>query len=280
MVAPRVGGLQRFFFFATANVNASDVNVRSHAHPGRRARGRRGVPFAIYSRPTAALLRGRGERGSGARLTQKGAMRPLLPPLTALRVLLRETGAGGLALDGPASVPTQAKRDADGLAVDARTFLADARALVGRVDNEPVFEPELAEEAQLLVERGAYDEKDEESTASTEVDPSSTLGQFLQLKIFIEKMKKAEHVKDAVLENFGEYEALLDEKIVEKFEKEGKTEETVTLLTSLKLDHNTELSTLTPLLADLSSQEVDDWRMKDGDMEGLFSEFVEDLGTW
>lgn len=27
-------------------------------------------------------------------------------------------------------------------------------------------------------------------------------------------------------------------------------------------------------------QEVDDWRMKDGDMEGLFSEFVEDLGTW
>ena len=82
-------------------------------------------------------------------------MRPLLPPLTALRVPLRETGAGGLALNGPPSVPTQAKRDADGLAVDARTFLSDARAVVARVDNEPVFEPELAEEAQLLVERGA-----------------------------------------------------------------------------------------------------------------------------
>ena len=87
-------------------------------------------------------------------------MRPPLPPLSrlaiaALRVPLRETGARGLALDGPASVPTQAKRDADGLAVDARTFLADARALVARVDNEPVFEPELAEEARTLVERGA-----------------------------------------------------------------------------------------------------------------------------
>ena len=87
-------------------------------------------------------------------------MQPPLPPLSrlaiaALRVPLRETGARGLALDGPPSVPTQAKRDADGLAVDARTFLADARALVGRADNEPVFEPELAEEAQLLVERGA-----------------------------------------------------------------------------------------------------------------------------
>ena len=40
-------------------------------------------------------------------------MRPPLPPLSrlaiaALRVPLRETGAGGLALDGPASVPTQA----------------------------------------------------------------------------------------------------------------------------------------------------------------------------
>ena len=87
-------------------------------------------------------------------------MRPPLPPLSrlaiaALRVPLRETGARGLALDGPASVPTQAKRDADGLAVDARTFLSDARALVARVDNEPVFEPELAEEARTLVERGA-----------------------------------------------------------------------------------------------------------------------------
>ena len=91
---------------------------------------------------------------------KKGAMQPPLPPLSrlaiaALRVPLRETGARGLVLDGPPSVPTQAKRDADGLAVDARTFLADARALVGRADNEPVFEPELAEEAQLLVERGA-----------------------------------------------------------------------------------------------------------------------------
>lgn len=26
--------------------------------------------------------------------------------------------------------------------------------------------------------------------------------------------------------------------------------------------------------------EAGDWRIKDGDMEGLFSEFVEDLGTW
>ena len=87
-------------------------------------------------------------------------MRPPLPPLSrlaiaALRVPLRETGAGGLVLDGPPSVPTQAKRDADGLAVDARTFLSDARAVVASVDNEPVFEPELAEEARTLVERGA-----------------------------------------------------------------------------------------------------------------------------
>ena len=86
-------------------------------------------------------------------------MRPPLPPLSrlaiaALRVPLPETGARGLALDGPPSVPTQAKRDADGLAVDARTFLADARALVARADNEPVFEPELAEEARMLIERG------------------------------------------------------------------------------------------------------------------------------
>ena len=87
-------------------------------------------------------------------------MRPPLPPLSrlaiaALRVPLRETGARGLALAGPPSVPTQAKRDADGLAVDARTFLSDARAVVASVDNEPVFEPELAEEARTLVERGA-----------------------------------------------------------------------------------------------------------------------------
>ena len=69
-------------------------------------------------------------------------MQPSLPSMHRLAL-----GAGGLALDGPASVPTQAKRDADGLAVDARTFLSDARAVVASVDNEPVFEPELAEEA-------------------------------------------------------------------------------------------------------------------------------------
>ena len=88
-------------------------------------------------------------------------MRPPLPPLSrlaiaALRVPLPETGAGGLALDGPASVPTQAKRDADGLAVDARTFLADARAVMASVEREVVFEPELAEEARTLLERGAH----------------------------------------------------------------------------------------------------------------------------
>ena len=87
-------------------------------------------------------------------------MRPPLPLLSrlaiaALRVPLRETGAHGLALDGPASVPTQAKRDADGLAVDARTFLVDARAVVASVEREVVFEPELAEEARTLIERGA-----------------------------------------------------------------------------------------------------------------------------
>ena len=64
-------------------------------------------------------------------------------------------GAGGLALDGPPSVPTQAKRDADGLAVDARTFLVDARAVVDSVEREVVFEPKLAEEARTLIERGA-----------------------------------------------------------------------------------------------------------------------------
>ena len=54
--------------------------------------------------------------------------------------------------DGPRSVPTQAKRDVTGLPVDARTFLADARS---RADGQLVFEPELAEEARGLVERGA-----------------------------------------------------------------------------------------------------------------------------
>ena len=52
-------------------------------------------------------------------------------------------------------MPTQAKRDADGLAVDARTFLVDARAVVASVEREVVFEPELAEEARTLIERGA-----------------------------------------------------------------------------------------------------------------------------
>ena len=87
-------------------------------------------------------------------------MRPPLPPLSrlaiaALRVPLRETDARGLVLDGPPSVPTQAKRDADGLAVDARTFMADARAVVASVEREVVFEPELAEEARMLIGRGA-----------------------------------------------------------------------------------------------------------------------------
>ena len=87
-------------------------------------------------------------------------MQPPLPPLSrlaiaALRVPLRETGARGLVLEGPPTVPTQAKRDADGLAVDARTFLSDARAVVASVERELVFEPELAEEARTLIERGA-----------------------------------------------------------------------------------------------------------------------------
>ena len=77
-------------------------------------------------------------------------MQPSLPPLYRLAL-----GAGGLALDGPRSVPTQAKRDVTGLPVDARTFLADARALVSRADDQLVFESDLAEEAQRLVERGA-----------------------------------------------------------------------------------------------------------------------------
>ena len=90
-------------------------------------------------------------------------MRPPLPPLSrlaiaALRVPLRETGAGGIVLDGPPSVPTQAKRDADGLDVDVRTFLVDARAVMASVEHEVVFEPELAEEARALVERVVHRE--------------------------------------------------------------------------------------------------------------------------
>ena len=50
-------------------------------------------------------------------------MRPSLPSVH--RLALR---AGVLALGERRSVPTQAKRDADGLAVDARTFLSDTRA--------------------------------------------------------------------------------------------------------------------------------------------------------
>ena len=46
-------------------------------------------------------------------------------------------GADGLAVDESRSVPTQAKRDADGLAVDARTFFSDARAVVASVEREP-----------------------------------------------------------------------------------------------------------------------------------------------
>jgi hypothetical protein len=80
-------------------------------------------------------------------------MRPPLPPLSrlaivALRVPLRETGARGLALDGPPSVPTQAKRDADGLDVNTRSFLADARVLLASIEREAVFETELVEEAR------------------------------------------------------------------------------------------------------------------------------------
>ena len=87
-------------------------------------------------------------------------MRPPLPPLSrlaiaALRVPLRETGAGGLALDESRSVPTQAKRDADGLDVDVRGFLGDARGILASVEREVVFEPGLAEEARTLIERGA-----------------------------------------------------------------------------------------------------------------------------
>ncbi len=44
--------------------------------------------------------------------------------------------------------------------------------------------------------------------------------------------------------------------------KEGKPEETIELLTSLKLDHNTELSSLVPLLSDLSGEIIDQWLME------------------
>ena len=61
-------------------------------------------------------------------------------------------GAGGLA---SRSVPTQAKRDADGLDVDVRGFLGDARGILASVEREVVSEPGLAEEARALIERGA-----------------------------------------------------------------------------------------------------------------------------
>ena len=54
-------------------------------------------------------------------------------------------GAGGLAFDGPPSVPTQAKRDSDGLDVDVRGFLGDARGTLASVEREVVSEPGLAE---------------------------------------------------------------------------------------------------------------------------------------
>ena len=60
-------------------------------------------------------------------------------------------GAGGLSR----SVPTQAKRDADGLDVDVRGFLSDARGILASIEREVVFEPGIAEEARALIERGA-----------------------------------------------------------------------------------------------------------------------------
>ena len=77
-------------------------------------------------------------------------MRPSLPSVH--RLALR---AGVLALGERRSVPTQAKRDADGLAVDTRTFLSDTRAVVASIEREVVFDRELAEEARTLIERGA-----------------------------------------------------------------------------------------------------------------------------
>ena len=44
--------------------------------------------------------------------------------------------------------------------------------------------------------------------------------------------------------------------------KEGKSEETIQLLTSLKLDHHTELSTLAPLLSELSGDVIDQWLLE------------------
>ena len=77
-------------------------------------------------------------------------MQSSLPPLHWLAL-----GARGLALDESRSVPTKAKRDAEGLDVDVRTFLGDTRAVVASVEREVVFEPELAEEARMLIGRGA-----------------------------------------------------------------------------------------------------------------------------
>jgi len=44
--------------------------------------------------------------------------------------------------------------------------------------------------------------------------------------------------------------------------KEGKSKETIELLTSLKLDHHTELSTLAPLLSELSSESINEWLLE------------------
>ena len=44
--------------------------------------------------------------------------------------------------------------------------------------------------------------------------------------------------------------------------KEGKSKETIQLLTSLKLDQHTELSTLAPLLSELSGGDIDQWLLE------------------
>jgi hypothetical protein len=44
--------------------------------------------------------------------------------------------------------------------------------------------------------------------------------------------------------------------------KEGKSEETIELLTSLKLDQNTELSSIAPLLSELSSESINIWLLE------------------
>ena len=44
--------------------------------------------------------------------------------------------------------------------------------------------------------------------------------------------------------------------------KEGKSKETIELLTSLKLDQNTELSSLAPLLSELSSESINTWLLE------------------